>query len=151
MPTKPKNTKSSSKTANKATKAPAAKKSTKKSPSKKVAVVETVAAIENVPIFTEALTAPTGFQEVAVQADVAQTAASVNTDTLGGTIAEVQTELSFVEATPTPTPALEVTCGNECTCSTTETAPKKKDHTKTILIVAGVIVAIACVLSGIFG
>jgi hypothetical protein len=151
MPTKPKNTKSSSKTSNKATKAPAAKKSTKKSPSKKVAVVETVAAIENAPVFAEALTAPTGSQEVTVQADVAQTATSVNTDTLGGTITEVQTELPFVEATPTPTPALEVACGNECTCSTTEAAPKKKDHTKTILIVAGVIVAIACVLSGIFG
>ena len=150
MPTKPKNTKSSSKTVAKA-KTPAAKKSTKKSPSKKVAVVETVAAIENAPIFAEALTAPTGSQEVAVIADATQTAASVNTDTVGGTIVEVQTELPFVEATPTPTPAIEVDCGNECTCSTTEAAPKKKDHTKIILIVAGVIVAIACVLSGIFG
>jgi hypothetical protein len=146
MPTKPKNAKSSSKTPNKATKAPAAKKSTKKYPSKKVAVVETVAAIENAPVFAEALTTPTGYQEVAVQADVAQTAVSVNTDTLGGTIAEVQTELPFVEATPTPTPALEVDCGNECTCSATEVAPKKKDHTKTILIVAGVIILIALVL-----
>ena len=146
MPTKPKNAKSSSKTSNKATKAPAVKKLTKKSPSKKVAVVETVAAIENVPVFAEALTTPTGSQEVAVQADVTQTAVSVNTDTLGGTIAEVQTELPFVEATPTPTPALEVDCGNECTCSSTEVAPKKKDHTKTILIVAGVIILIALVL-----
>ena len=145
MPTKPKNTKSSSKTAAN-TKTPTAKKSTKKSPSKKVAVVETVAIIENAPVFAEALTAPAGYQEVAVIADAAQTATSVNTDTVGGTIAEVQTELPFVEATPTPTPALEVDCGNECTCSTTEAAPKKKDHTKTILIVAGVIILIAIVL-----
>jgi hypothetical protein len=149
MPTKPKNIKSSSKTAAKATKAPAVKKSTKKSPSKKVTVVETViedvSVVENTPVFVEALTAPTESQEVAVQADIAQTAVSVNTDTLGGTISEVQTELPFVEATPTPTPALEVDCGNECTCSTPEAAPKK-DHTKTILIVAGVIILIALVL-----
>jgi hypothetical protein len=146
MPTKPKNTKSSSKTAAKATKAPAVKKSTNKSPSKKVTVVETViedvAVVENTPVFVEAPTAPTESQEVALQADVVQTAASVNTDTLGGTISEVQTELTFVETTPTPTPAIEVACGNECTCSTTEAAPKK-DHTKTILIVAGVIILIA--------
>ena len=93
----------------------------------------------------EELTAPTESQEVAIQADDVQTAASVNTDTLGGTISEVQTELTFVEATPTPTPAIEAACGNECTCSTTEVAPKK-DHTKTILIVAGVIILIALVL-----
>jgi len=149
MPTKPKNTKSSSKTAAKATKAPAVKKSTNKSPSKKVTVVETViedvAVVENTPVFVEAPTAPTESQEVALQADVVQTAASVNTDTLGGTISEVQTELTFVETTPTPTPAIEVACGNECTCSATEAAPKK-DHTKTILIVAGVIILIALVL-----
>lgn len=149
MSTKPKNTKSSSKTAANV-KTPAAKKSIKKSPSKKVAVVETIAVTENVPVFAEALTTPTVSQEVAVVADATQTVASVNTDTVGGTIAEVQAELPFVEATPTPTPAIEVDCGNECTCSTTEAVPSK-DHTKTVLIVAGGIVAIACILGGIFG
>ena len=154
MPTKPKNIKSSSKTVTKATKAPAVKNPAKKSPSKKVAVVETViedaAVVENTPVFVEVPTAPTESQEVAVQADVVQTTASVNTDTLGGTIVEVQTELPFVEATPTPTPAIEVDCGNECTCSTTEVA-SKKDYTKIILIVVCVIVVITLILSGIFG
>ena len=149
MPTKPKNIKSSSKTVTKATKAPAVKKPAKKSPSKKVTVVETViedVAVENVPTFVEASTAPTESPEVAVQPDVTQTAA-VNTDTSGGTVVEAQTELPFTESTPTPTPTpdLEAACGNECTCSTTEAAPKK-DHTKTILIVAGVITIIAIVL-----
>ena len=79
-----------------------------------------------------------------MQPDVTQTAA-VNTDTLGETVVEVQTELPFTESTPTPTPNLEVACGNECACSTTEVSPKK-DYTKTILIVAGVIIIIAIVL-----
>jgi hypothetical protein len=138
MSTKSKNIKSSSKTAVKATKASVLKKSTKKSSRKKVAVAK----IENALVFAEALTAPVESQEVAVQVESMQVATSTNTDILSGTAPEVQTELPFVEATPTPTPALEVDCGNECTCSTTDAAPKK-NRTKFILIVSGVIILIA--------
>lgn len=126
MSTKSKNIKSSSKTAVKATKAPVLKKPTKKSSRKKVAVVKTVAKIENALVFAEALTAPVESQEVAVQVESTQVATSANTDILSGT-------------------APEVDCGNECTCSTTDAAPKK-NRTKFILIVAGVIILITLVL-----
>ena len=126
MSTKSKNIKSSSKTAVKATKAPVLKKPTKKSSRKKVAVVKTVAKIENALVFAEALTAPVESQEVAVKVESTQVATSANTDILSGT-------------------APEVDCGNECTCSTTDAAPKK-NRTKFILIVAGVIILITLVL-----
>ena len=147
MSTKSKNIKSSSKTSKSQTepKAIAAKNPNKKSATKKVEVPVVAAPVEIISPINETLV---------VEPDVVQTVVSVNTDTPSGAIAEVQTELPLADATPTPTVEVAEVTQSACCASTEHTHAEvtpQKDNTRIILIVAGAIVVIAMILSGILG